>query len=169
VPFLALVPTHRIMLLGLDAELIDALLEAVPEGFIGAVGAEAAIQKLRRRDAPAVERGTLDLIEGTVARIPYRDHYFDRALVYRGFEEWPSPVDGLREMRRILGPGGSVVVAMHPVDPRLLRKHPERYNEVARAADPKSSILEAMEQAGFARRSIGEDLFAVGHAPFTLD
>jgi len=47
---------------------------------------------------------------GDAERLPFRTDSFDAAWSSGSIEYWPNPVTGLREMRRVVKPGGTVVV-----------------------------------------------------------
>ena len=47
---------------------------------------------------------------GDAERLPFETNAFDAAWSSGSIEYWPNPVDGLREMRRVVKPGGRVVV-----------------------------------------------------------
>jgi demethylmenaquinone methyltransferase/2-methoxy-6-polyprenyl-1,4-benzoquinol methylase len=47
---------------------------------------------------------------GDAERLPFEDDSFDAAWSSGSIEYWPNPVEGLREMRRVVKPGGTVVV-----------------------------------------------------------
>ena len=43
--------------------------------------------------------------------LPFRDGSFDTVVSASSFHYWPAPLDGVREMRRVLRPGGRLIVA----------------------------------------------------------
>jgi ubiquinone/menaquinone biosynthesis C-methylase UbiE len=54
------------------------------------------------------------LVRGDAGRLPFRDGAFDKVLCTNSFHHYPQHLDALREMRRVLRPGGVLVL----VDPR---------------------------------------------------
>ncbi len=46
-----------------------------------------------------------------VARLPFRDGSFDAVISSGSIKHWPDPVAGLRELHRVLAPGGRAFVA----------------------------------------------------------
>lgn len=64
-------------------------------------------------------RAKLDvpLVRGDAESLPFRDEAFDAVLSSGSIEYWPAPVDALREMHRVLRPGGFALVG-GPTRPR---------------------------------------------------
>ncbi len=56
------------------------------------------------------ERELIGFTMGDAENLPIRDDAFDAAWSSGSIEYWPNPVDGLAEMRRVVKPGGRVVV-----------------------------------------------------------
>jgi len=70
--------------------------------------------------------------EGDALSLPYANSSFDSALLQHGLQQFPDRIAGLREMHRVLRPGGSVVVSTwgrlqeSPAWATLLTTRPER-------------------------------------------
>ncbi|MFQ7078282.1 MAG: class I SAM-dependent methyltransferase [Christensenellaceae bacterium] len=54
---------------------------------------------------------------GDAMRLPYRDDTFDRAVSFESIYFWPDPVQGLKEMLRVLKRGGKIILASEMTDP----------------------------------------------------
>ncbi len=53
-----------------------------------------------------------------VARLPFPDNHFDAVMSSGSIKHWPDPVAGLRELHRVLAPGGKAfIVEMNRVAP----------------------------------------------------
>jgi demethylmenaquinone methyltransferase/2-methoxy-6-polyprenyl-1,4-benzoquinol methylase len=61
--------------------------------------------EVARRDHPGIE-----FLEGDALKLPFDDASFDAATIAFGLRNLADPVGGLREMRRIVKPGGRSVV-----------------------------------------------------------
>jgi ubiquinone/menaquinone biosynthesis C-methylase UbiE len=64
--------------------------------------------------------------------LPFADQSFDKALAINSMQVWPDAGAGLREMRRVLRPGGSIALGFTPY-----------------AGQPKSGLPEMLTAAGF--------------------
>jgi ubiquinone/menaquinone biosynthesis C-methylase UbiE len=53
----------------------------------------------------------LRLILGEAERLPYRDHAFDHALSAGGFNLFSDPLGSLKEMARVVKPGGTILIS----------------------------------------------------------
>jgi demethylmenaquinone methyltransferase/2-methoxy-6-polyprenyl-1,4-benzoquinol methylase len=68
---------------------------------------------LRRARAKLAQRALLGraaVLAGDAERLPLRDRQFDGALIAFGIRNLPDPEAALREIRRVLVPGGRLVV-----------------------------------------------------------
>jgi demethylmenaquinone methyltransferase/2-methoxy-6-polyprenyl-1,4-benzoquinol methylase len=61
--------------------------------------------EIARRDHPELE-----FVEGDALRLPFDDASFDAATIAFGLRNLADPVKGLREMARVVKPGGCAVV-----------------------------------------------------------
>lgn len=72
----------------------------------------------RRRFADALRAGRLELADGSVERLPFPDARFAAACTANCVYFWPDLDAGLRELARVLRPGGALIVAIN--DPKVL-------------------------------------------------
>lgn len=83
--------------------------------FIAGVDhSELMVQQARRRNAALVREGLVDLRQGSVSLLPFPDGSFDKAFCVNAIQFWPDPVENLREVRRVLKPGGLIAVTLQP-------------------------------------------------------
>jgi SAM-dependent methyltransferase len=62
------------------------------------------------RNIHATGGGHVDLRYGSVEHLPFGDNSFDKALAINSMQTWPDAIAGLREMRRVLRPGGRIAL-----------------------------------------------------------
>lgn len=67
---------------------------------------EHQLAKAREKD----ELAEVDFVRGDAENLPYADGTFDAVWSSGSIEYWPSPVEALREARRVTKPGGRVLV-----------------------------------------------------------
>jgi len=70
------------------------------------------------------------------ADLPFRDMLFDGAFAVNSFQFWPDPARSLREIARVLAPGGRLVITQRAANP-------ERLNNFAGAARGMERIGQA--------------------------
>ncbi len=91
---------------------IERLAEAVPEGFVAGIDSSPEmVEQARKRNATAVHSGLVELRRGFANDVPSENDVFDAAITMNSMQVWPDPVVGLRELRRVVKPGGTVAVA----------------------------------------------------------
>ncbi|MDH3597657.1 MAG: methyltransferase domain-containing protein, partial [Rhodospirillales bacterium] len=106
---------------------------------------EVMARQAARRCRRLIRQGRVEVKCGGVSEIPYADGSFDKAYAVNCFQFWPSPVNDLREVRRVLRPGGRLVLTIRAAE------RPLRF-DLARASGGLSRVeraRQAMAAAGF--------------------
>lgn len=70
----------------------------------------ASVAAARRTNAAAIAAGRVEIVAGTVSRLPFPDAGFDLVTAFETHYYWPDIVADLREVRRVLKPGGQLVI-----------------------------------------------------------
>jgi SAM-dependent methyltransferase len=97
--------------------LLEELLRRAPHGRVtGLELSSTMLDRARRRLRGYVDTGRLELHEGTVERLPFPDDSFDGVVSANTIYFWPDPARGLGELRRVLGPGGRLVLGYGTAD-----------------------------------------------------
>jgi len=58
----------------------------------------------------AVEAGKMEILEGSVAALPFSGDAFDKIITVESFYFWPDPQENLKEVLRVLKPGGTFLL-----------------------------------------------------------
>ena len=134
VAFLDVQPTDRILEIGFGPGVaIELLAKAAPGVRVAGIDvSQEMVEQARARNAVAIRAGAVDLRHGTVERMTFEDEAFDLALAINSMQVWPDRVAGLREIRRVLRPGGRVALAFTP-----------------RSGQPRAGVREMLDSAGF--------------------
>ena len=75
-----------------------------------------AVETSRRVNRAAVASGRLRVLQGSVDDLPFRDGFFDAVTAFETTYFWPDLQAGLIEIRRVLSPGGRLVITNEYAD-----------------------------------------------------
>jgi SAM-dependent methyltransferase len=91
------------------------------------------VRQARARNAAAIRGGRVDLRHGCVDALPFGPGGFDKALAVNSMQVWPDPANGLREIGRVLRPGGRIALGFTP-----------------RSGQRREGLAHLLREAGFA-------------------
>jgi ubiquinone/menaquinone biosynthesis C-methylase UbiE len=116
---------------------------------------EDALRTARRVNRALIKQGRVVIKHGSVSDLPFPDDTFDLATAFETTMFWPTLLDDLREVQRVLRPGGTLLVANEAyTDARF----EERNAKWARLADFQLQTPEETRQclveAGYAEVEI---------------
>ena len=151
--------------------LTSRLVEIVGAASVSAVDPSASFVAATRARCPGA-----DVREGVAEALPFADRSYDVALAQLVVHFMADPVQGLREMARVVEPGGVVAAsvwdhaggtgplstfwrAVHELDP-------EAPDESALAGARKGHLAELCEEAGLTDVADGRLTVIVGYASF---
>ena len=145
---LALEPSDSVLELGFGhgSNLME-LARAVPHGHVAGVDHSQDMRRLAaRRCAKLLQSGRVALDCADTRALPYPDGRFDKAISVHTLYFWEDPLDDLKEIRRVLRPGGTLVLGFRPKDDRASSDFPETvYRFYARR-----EVEDLLERSGFA-------------------
>jgi ubiquinone/menaquinone biosynthesis C-methylase UbiE len=109
---LAVQPTDHLLEVGFGpGVIVRNLSRRAPEGHVAGVDASPVmVEQARARCTAAIRSGRVDLCLGSAESLPFADNRFDKALAINSMQVWQEPAAGLREIRRVLKPGGLVAL-----------------------------------------------------------
>ncbi|MEV0236463.1 methyltransferase domain-containing protein [Nonomuraea sp. NPDC050786] len=137
-------PTDRVLEIGFGPGIAIAEFAArATRGHVfGIDHSQAMVRQAARRNAAAVRAQRVHLTHASVERLPSFGDPLDAVLAVNSVGFWPDPVERLRELRRLLRPGGRIALVSQPRCPGATR------DTTARAAQELQDML---TQAGFAQ------------------
>lgn len=93
---------------------VAELTKSLPGGVVGGVDPSAAmVQQARRRNLHAIESGQVTLERSAADSIPWPDETFTGALAVNSLQLWHPLELSMREVGRVLAPGGRLVTVTH--------------------------------------------------------
>ena len=109
-------PTDRVIELGCGPGVAVAALatRAVQGLVVGVDHSQVMIGQARRRNRAAIRAGRVRLLHAPVERLSIGDGPFDAALAVNTVGLWPDPTARLRELARLLRPGGRIALVSQP-------------------------------------------------------
>lgn len=92
---------------------IAKLAEAAPEGKVCGIDYSAeSVATSRRENAGAIAEGRVEIQKASVSKLPFPDGRFDLVTAIESQYYWPDPVGDMKEIRRVVKPGGRVIVIL---------------------------------------------------------
>jgi SAM-dependent methyltransferase len=114
---LAPAPEDRVLEIGFGHGRTVAQL-ATRAGFVAGIDPAAVlVRQARLHNRAALRSGRVDIQEASVSCIPYPDESFTKVLAVNCYQHWPEPAASLREVARVLRPGGVLVLGLRLHDP----------------------------------------------------
>ncbi len=102
----------RVLDLGFGGGLTFPVLLERADAVVGVDRAADMVDAARSRHAEACAAGRLEVHVGEVAAIPLPDDAVDRVLTVNTVYFWPDLAAALGEVRRVLAPGGRLVIGI---------------------------------------------------------
>lgn len=142
---LRLRPTDTVLEIGYGPGVgIGALLAEVPSGHVAGVDpSQEMLRQASGRNRAALDRGKLDLRRGYAAALPWKEATFDAALSLNSVLVWQPLEPSLREVLRVLRPGGQFLIGFHELAAR------------AQALPGEGSLDAVRERLGVLLSSVG--------------
>ena len=93
---------------------IAALVRRLPQGRIAGIDPSSTmVDQARRRNRRAVDTGQVSLVCAAAESIPWPDEAFSGVLAVNSIQLWDPLEAGVREVARVLAPGGALVTVTH--------------------------------------------------------
>jgi len=109
-------PTDRVIELGCGPGVAIAALaaRAIRGLVVGVDHSQVMIRQASRRNRATIRAGRVRLIHAPVESLSLSDGPFDAALAVNTVGMWPDPIARLRELTRLLRPGGRIALVSQP-------------------------------------------------------
>ena len=113
---LALTPDDRVIEVGFGGgDLINRMASVVTHGWVVGVDfSPEMVQVCTERFAPLLRAERIELRCASADQLPYDSGHFTKACSVNTLYFWPDPAGPLNELRRVLQPGGRLVLCFNP-------------------------------------------------------
>lgn len=92
---------------------IESVVRTCPGAQVAGIDHSATMLAMASaRNRAAIARGQVALTRGSVAQLPFSAACFDKVYSINCIYFWPDAVAGLREIHRVLKPGGRVAITV---------------------------------------------------------
>ena len=99
------------------------------------------LEQSRKRNARAIERGSVNLLLGSVCDLPSSlQGQFDKILTVNSIQFWENSTEVLRELRQLMTPWGKIAVALQPRSQNATNKDTQKAGH---------DLAERLRAAGF--------------------
>jgi len=107
-----LAPADNVLDVGCGAGWLSRrLAKLVPQGRV--VGMDVSDEMIRRARRASVDFENLIFVTGEVEEIPWEPNFFSHVISVESAYYWPDSVAGIREIFRVLKPGGSAWILIN--------------------------------------------------------
>lgn len=119
---------------------IRRLSNLTPAGHVAGIDAShEMVEQACARNAQAIQRGRVDLRQGSVESLPFDGDNFDKAVAINSMQVWPDALAGLREIGRVMKPDGRLALGFTPY-----------------SGQPKDGLTDTLVAAGFVKAHVVE-------------
>jgi ubiquinone/menaquinone biosynthesis C-methylase UbiE len=107
-------PNHVILDVGCGGgRTVAKLATRAPDGKVHGIDySSESVAVSRRENARAIGEGRVEIGQASVSRLPFPEGHFDLVTAVETQYYWPAPLDDMKEIRRVLKPGGRAVVIL---------------------------------------------------------
>ena len=134
-------PDDHVLEIGFGpGQAIQEVVKLTPNGFVVGIDlSDAMVVQASKRNAAAIRSGRVLLQQGAESPLPFEDNKFNKVFAVNSMQFWSNPIEGLQEVRRVLKPGGRVVITIQP----MWAKTEEEVQSVAK------KLVFQLKQVGF--------------------
>jgi SAM-dependent methyltransferase len=165
-------PADVVLEIGFGSGLLIAGLTAqIATGFVAGIDvSNSMVRQASRRNRVALRNGRVELLQASVSAIPYPDGMFDKVYSLNTAHLWPEPESNLREVKRVLQPGGWLILGMRRRDSR------RRFvGKVGLEPDEIAGVIDALGRTGYeqitehqSRADGGRAVFVTARSPASV-
>src|SRR5262245_8287655 len=135
---------------------------------------EASVQACRRTNRHAIQTGHVEVRQGSVSQLPFADNMFDLVTAVETHFYWPDLPADLREVLRVLKPGGTLLIIAEAYKggkyDKVIQKFADAMNSLGYTHLNVNEHRELLAHAGYSEAQVFENydkgwLCAIGRKP----
>lgn len=141
ISMLDLQPDDQVLEIGFGpGQAIQEVVKLTPKGFVAGIDlSDVMVEQAGKRNSAGIRSGRVLLRQGSESPLPFEDNKFNKVFAVNSMQFWSNPIAGLEEIRRVLKPGGRVVITIQP----MWAKTEEEVQMVA------EKLIKQLTQVGF--------------------
>ncbi len=143
-------PPAKLLEIGFGGGLALARLIGLSQHFSGVDRSGDMVRRANLKFRKAVENGRADFRVGNVEALPFAAQTFSNVLTVNTVYFWQSLEIGCNEIRRVLAPGGQVVIGFMPKEHMEKKKMPPEIFSLRTIED----VTTALQNSGFCAAQI---------------
>jgi ubiquinone/menaquinone biosynthesis C-methylase UbiE len=91
---------------------VQEMAMATPTGKVYGIDySEDMVQLTKEVNKALIKKGLVEVKYGTVSSLPFTDNMFDLVTAFEAYYFWPKLIDDLKEIKRVLKPDGTLIIA----------------------------------------------------------
>ena len=90
---------------------VQELAMSAPNGKVYGIDySQDMVQLTKKVNKALIKKGLVEIKYGTVSSLPFADNMFDLATAFEAYYFWPNLIGDLKEIKRVLKPGGTFLI-----------------------------------------------------------
>lgn len=94
----------------------DLLQLATGLNYVGLDYSATMVKEASQINEQLIDQGTVSFKEGSIEKLPFKEGSFDAITTTNTLYFWPKPTDNIKELYRVLKPGGKLLVGYRSKD-----------------------------------------------------
>jgi ubiquinone/menaquinone biosynthesis C-methylase UbiE len=117
---------------------------------------DVQVKLARRNLRDRIKTGTADIVMGDASKLPWEDNRYSVATAMGSIMGFPDPLESLKEMHRVLRPGGRAVISIE-YNAEDGKDYSNYINKWGMWLWTEEDVIKMMKEAGFTEVTISYD------------